>query len=164
MSAQVQLPLVQRTFRRELNEWLDVLVRWRLTLQQAEPESQARSIRRLAESLAEAAETFALVELEGAARTVLQTPSTRPLSDRLDDLLDVIRREMHPLQHPRRLVLVVSADGGLVESAVRFAQLHAPRIETCATTGAARSFASRNHVGLVVLDLDTEDDPLGWLL
>jgi hypothetical protein len=76
MSAQVQLPLVQRTFRRELNEWLDVLVRWRLTLQQAEPESQARSIRRLAESLAEAAETFALVELEGAARTVLQTPST----------------------------------------------------------------------------------------
>jgi DNA-binding response OmpR family regulator len=164
MSAQMQLPLVQRTFRRELNEWLDVLGRWRLALQQEEPESQARPVRRLAESLADAAETFALAELEGAARTVLQTPSPRPLADRLDELLDVIRREMHPLQHPRRLVLVVSADGPLVEEAVRFAQPHAARIETCAATGAARSFVTRDHVGLVILDLDTEEDPLGWLV
>ncbi|MEQ1503413.1 MAG: hypothetical protein ABMB14_14340 [Myxococcota bacterium] len=160
----LQLPLVQRTFRRGLVQWLDAIGRYRSLLADTDDDPAQAAVHRLASGLAGVASTYAVEGLERAARQVIVAPTVRELATRLDELCDAIRREMHPpVERQRRAVVVASADPAVVSRVVAAAPSHLHRVEAFDTIEDARGFVGRTPVGLVVVDLDLDGDPLGWV-
>jgi DNA-binding response OmpR family regulator/GGDEF domain-containing protein len=156
--AVLQVALVQRTFRRSLPHWLDALGRYRLGGQ------PAGGVRRLADALARSASTYALAELERVAADTAETDGDP--AQRLPELLDAIRREMHPAEDaPRtgRAAMVASDDPELAARLAAVAGKYAQRVEVFPSASAARAFANRNWPGLVLLDARIPGDGLGWL-
>lgn len=154
---------MQRAFRRNLTWWLDALARYPEAFPADEDAPDRASVRRLAGGLALAAATHAVDDVERCARAVFVARGDK-LAPRLDELLDAIRREMHPTTETRRTVIVVSEDRATVERVVATASPFAHRIETFSSTGSARASIFRNAPGMVLLDADLPDDPLDWLV
>jgi DNA-binding response OmpR family regulator len=155
----LQVPLVQRTFRRGLNHWLEALLR----SEGADPEV----MRRLGEGLGRAAGSYALEELERAAQALAEAEDGE-VAARGHELADRVRREMHPpdsgASRSRRPVVIVSADGRVSAPVSEVVSRYAHRVEVFDSVVAARSSVARSWPGLVVVDVDLPDDPLGWLL
>lgn len=158
-----QLPLVQRAFRQALTRWLDALSQYRSPFADDEDDPDRTSVHRLAIGLATYAATSAVEDVERAARAVAVAKGDR-LAPRLEELLDAIRREMHPACETRGLVVVVTDDPATLERVVSATAPFTDRIETFSSTGAARAFTFRTPPGIVLLDADLPDDPLDWLI
>ena len=167
--SRVEIPVLQRAFRRSLNQWLDLLLKWRVALEEGDSTAPA-AIARLASRLADAATHYGLATLEQAARAAAQAHLSRSLAERAVALTAAVRAEMHPNRHqtalsaPIRSVLVVASDRRLIERLHAHIKTLGHKLEVSSTASAAKSFMARSRIDLAILDLDLPEDLLGWLI